>query len=96
MNLLLRLVNRLLCLVNLLSRFTKYVVVFSKYCVAFAVVGHRSMEIVIVVLYCHINSITIVILIADCFDNKSRWFKSLHTTKLEPMDMGRSASNDIP
>ena len=36
-----------------------------------------------------------MILIVDCFDNKSRWVKNLHTTKAEPMDMGWSASNDI-
>ena len=34
---------------NLLSCFTKYVVVFSKHCVAFAVVGHRTMNIVTIV-----------------------------------------------
>ena len=35
----------------------------------------EGMQIVFVILYCQINSITIVILIVDCFHNKSLWVK---------------------
>ena len=37
-----------------------------------------------------------VILVVDCFHNKSLRVKNVHTTKTEPMDMGWSVANDLP
>ena len=38
----------------------------------------EGMQIVIVVLYCVINSITIVILVVDCFHNKSLYGSKIY------------------
>ena len=76
---------------------TKVVVIMNHYnTTTFTWNVNEGMQIVIVVLYCHINSITIVILVVDCFYNKSLRVKNVHTTKTEPMDMGWSVSNDLP
>ena len=76
---------------------TKFVVIMNHYnTTTFTWNVNEGMQIVIVVLYCQINSITIVILVVDCCRNKSPWVNNVHTTKMEPMHMGWSVSNDLP